>query len=539
MGTDTPYLDQLGFFPTGPDFAESGMLPAFGDGDAPRRILNFLQTVATKSFPRQISAGSPTNHTEASVAPFFFTYEGYTDSYGAAGGGALLSGHREIPCREICDDFSPLMESRCALCTQKLPWITNNATGIVAAFEVARATFPQHAVFEGTCNVGTATPIALHAVAHGFCDGHKSDLTSHGSASTLGFLSPLVWLREGIAPWIQSKHAEYFFDVGVVAAPSGWIVRQHRGVEMGATQWSMFLYNSPDAAAGRMTVDVMAESNWYLIESSGDCRVLGSCAGQRRCTVDGFHGKESRPMAAAVGAVLAVRLGASSLPSQSLLLLRLELPEPNRPELVLSVVNVGTSTLNWTLPIVEHAGGTAEPGIVPVSIPCLRITVSPNSSAYASASIDMSRRSLPARLVISWEETGASTLANAHRLAPVPIADPHFSLRQFASGTTRHPEANSTANRSRFAMQLRAVGGKLTSAYRHVYWPADLKGIVHIRMKALAGGAPDLPVPMNGLVQWWPRNASHVLYAALCVFRPAPSMGWTVGKIPFVGLANM
>ena len=140
MGTDAPYLDQLGFFPTGPNYDQSGMLPAFGDGDAPRRILEFLKTDMKSAFPRQ-------NEDQTLSTPLFFTYEGYTDSYGAAGGGALLSGHRDIPCTEVCDDVSKLMEERCALCVQHLPWISANATGIVAAFEVARATFPQHAVF--------------------------------------------------------------------------------------------------------------------------------------------------------------------------------------------------------------------------------------------------------------------------------------------------------------------------------------------------------------------------------------------------------
>lgn len=141
MGTDAPYLDQLGFFPTGPDYAQSGMLPEFGDGGAPHRILEFLQTTVRAAFPAQQK-----NQTSP-LPPLFFTYEGYTDSYGAVGGGALLSGHREVPCDRVCDDVSPLMKERCAMCEQLLPWLGPNMTGIVAAFEVARATFPQHAVF--------------------------------------------------------------------------------------------------------------------------------------------------------------------------------------------------------------------------------------------------------------------------------------------------------------------------------------------------------------------------------------------------------
>ena len=538
LGTDAPYLDQLGFFPTGPNFAESGMLPEFGDGGAPRRILDFLLTSAARSFPRQRPAAAGAGAADGGVVqPFFFTYEGYTDSYGALGGGALLSGHREIPCREMCDNVSALMESRCALCTQQLPWI--NTTGIIAAFEVARAAFPLHAVFEGTCNVGPSTPVALHAVARGFCDGHKADLSSFGGASGLGFLSPLVWLREGIAPWIEAENSEYFFDSGVVTTPPGWLVRQHRGVQHRLADWSMFLYFAPDAAAGSLTVNATAKSLWYLMESTGECRVLTSCAGQTRCVVNAFRGKAPQPVAAAVGAVLAVRIGVAPamLPEQSLSLLKLEIPAPSHAELILSTLNVGTTTLNITAPITEFAGGSSEVRVLPLAGLSLKLTVPPNSAAVFSTVIDMTGRNLPARLEVDLPDAAGV----ARRLAPVPIADPHFNLRRFASGTIPHPAANaSSANQSQFAMQLSAVGGKLTQAYRHLYWPVGVNGTVHIRMRASDDGSgPGVPVPMNGLVSWQPRNSSVALHASLCVFRPLPSQGWVIGQMPIVGLANM
>ena len=571
MGTDAPYLDQLGFFPTGPNYDQSGMLPAFGDGDAPRRILDFLKTVMKSAFPRQ-------NEDQTLSTPLFFTYEGYTDSYGAAGGGALLSGHRDIPCTEVCDDVSKLMEERCALCVQHLPWISANTTGIVAAFEVARATFPQHAVFvspdrepvfarlrfircldfvvrvaaqEGTCNVGPSTPIALHAVAHGFCDGHKADLTTFSAGSYLGYLPPLVWLREGVAPWIQSEQAEYWFTSGVLSSPMNWIVRHHRGIDgSGTAIWSMFLYHNPDGAEGQMVLQTGAPSLWYILESTGDGRVLSECEAKAECTMQAFRGRQTARVASNVGAVLAVSLEATtaSLPVRSLSFLRLELPQPRTPVLVLTTVNVGNDLLDYTVPIVEYANG--EPGVVPLTAG-IPVHVPPHAVEFSTVTLEMTGRNLPARLEVALP----GVLGPVRRLAPVPIADPYFGLRRFASGTIIHPDAADAdgtlppdgLNTSAFAMLLQATGSgatpplagdMLTSAYRHVYWPPGMQGVIHIRMKAVAQ-ASNLSVPLNAGLRWQPRNESQVVWASLCVFRPSPSMGWVVGQVPFIGIPNM
>ena len=253
IGTDAPYLDQLGFFPTGPDFAQSGMLAdGWGDGYSPRRIVDWLANTVPSAFPQQ----------QSSNASFFFTFEGYTDTYGILGGGALLSGHREIPCNKICDDVSPLMEARCAMCTCEMPWLGVNSTGVVAAWEVPRSTFPQHAIFEGTCNVGMGTKLATHTFGSGFADGHKVDLTSFGSASTLGFLAPLIWMREAVAPWIEAR-TEYRYDEGVldvssshsyVLAAHDWTVRQHRA----PSSYAVFLCHSQSGAGGTLTLEVPA-----------------------------------------------------------------------------------------------------------------------------------------------------------------------------------------------------------------------------------------------------------------------------------------
>jgi hypothetical protein len=51
-----------------------------------------------------------------------FTYEGYTDFLSQAGGAAMLSGHRFIPCISICSTSVP---HRCDLCDTEWPWLDN------------------------------------------------------------------------------------------------------------------------------------------------------------------------------------------------------------------------------------------------------------------------------------------------------------------------------------------------------------------------------------------------------------------------------
>ena len=518
IGTDAPYLDQLGFFPSGPDFARSGMLAdGWGDGNSPKRIVDWLAKTVPPAYPRQQTS------TDTS---FFFTFEGYTDVYGALGGGALLSGHREIPCDRICDDVSPLMEARCAMCTTQMPWLGDNMTGVVSAWEVPRSTFPSHAIFEGTCNVGIGTALATHTFGAGFTDGHRVDLTSFGAASTLGFLTPIIHLREAVAPWLDTR-TQYRYDEGVVAAPRGWTVRQHRA----PSSFALFLCHSLSGAGGSLTLEVPASlattsTRWFVMESTGIAKTL-ACNGESRCEVNVFGDSPPAGPSAAVAAVAAVLVvrgdPATPLPSNSLLLLRMVLQPSGQPALALSAINVGATDLKLLIPANEWSVPPFQKMAVKV---VLRATVPAGGVAQVQEAVDMTGRELPAKLEVDVPGAAAMT----RRLAPVPIADPHFVHRRYASGNLLHPDASSA---SKYAMHVAAVGGRTTTAYRHIYWPEGKAGVVHIRMKASTIGLQNLTVPMEAGVK-----ATSELWQKVCVFFPTPTDGWAVGSLPFVGVAN-
>ena len=277
LGLDAPYMDSMGFDLAGPTFSNGSAL-VFGDGDGGQRMLQMMQGPAAQAYPNQQTGFASDN------SSFFFTYEGYTDTLSAAGGGSLISGCRDVPCQFVCNTASPPANGRCGLCTANMSWLGKNITGLDANFEVARATFPDHAVFEGSdASSGEYRRIALRQLGHGFTDGHRADMQAFSFPNWhASYGSPILWLREAISPWIDRNRttregsAEYRFTEGVkhVSAPD-WIVKQWSSAS--PQSWSMFLYFSQDSVAGAAVVEVDFQAKWFQLERN---RVAMSARGR-------------------------------------------------------------------------------------------------------------------------------------------------------------------------------------------------------------------------------------------------------------------
>ena len=165
-----------------------------------------------------------------------------------------------------------------------------------------------------------------------------------------------------------------------------------------------------------------------------------------------------------MAAVLVVRGDpATPLPATSLLLFRMVMQSSGQPAMALSGINVGATTLKLAIPVSEWSMPPSEKAAVNVT---LQATIPAGGVVQAQQAIDMGGRALPAKLEV--DVPGAAVVPR--RLAPVPIADPLFIHRRYASGNLPHPEANSS---SKYAMNVAVTGGRLqtTTAYRHIYWP--------------------------------------------------------------------
>lgn len=499
-GVDSPYLDQLGYYPRGPDFGPS----RFGDGASMQRVWELLKP------------GSPVSSAYGTAA-FAFTYEGYTDLWSHAGGIAMLSGSRLIPCVTMC---SPSVPHRCDLCVDEFPWLAEypqfgdptgsfngTARGFVAAWEVVRATFPHHTVIEGLNDIPTVAPIVSRTVGAGYVDGHTADLYAATTGTAFGFLSPLVWMCEAVSPWVHHPMAEYRYTEGVVSCPSDTTVRQHSG-----KGFAIFLYFSPSSRGGALTLDVSGNNEivctitktcrWFLLEMSVATPL--ACIGKAQCTASVFGGSTATTSGEYdefAGAVLVVSGAAQAdanlhamapaltLPP-ALTLIKTELVGPSQTRLTLSTCNIGPAAASGAAHVASLESADGFPLHMPYSVPAWQC-------GNFSTIVDTSKLALPLHLNVTAAAVLDPSKKEVRRLAPVPIADPRFSHRRFASGVIDRPTADAVPPfngndddenespstddddnntdavllppPSPFVMRLR--GEEQGSVYRNVYWP--------------------------------------------------------------------
>lgn len=495
LQVDAPYLDQLGSKPENPDFG-----PVWGDGTAGARVFELLKQGgrAARAFASSSRNGS-----------WGFTYELYTDAWSQAGGVSMLSGHRIIPCFAIC---SPAVPHRCDLCDESWPWlerqfgdplsIWNQSKGLTADWEVIRVTFPHHRIFEGLNNIPMVAPLVIRVVGKGYLDGHIPDLYSAGNGQAFGMLSPIAWMRQAVSPWLDDPSSEYRFDEGVVSTLlEDTEVRQHRSDSQG---WVLFTVFSPQSTSRQMTVSV-ADSDvctgscqWFALFGAGTGTHLHLCEGRQECVVPMFTNETVRSDSPSfAGAVLVVAdVPASEHGSRptALTLVRTSVVLPACTRLCLTICNINQHTLagfalvaRWDSP--SSLQDTASAQNATLSVP---YSVPPHSCAQVSTLINLTNQRLPNHLSL-FNVPGAPD--GLRRLAPVPVADPHFNNRRFGSNVIPRPETARSSNASHpgevgsgpYVMLLDAQ--RQSQVTRNIYWPGGAAGTMHLRFFAVAPNA--------------------------------------------------
>lgn len=451
----------------------------------------------------------------------------------------MLSGHRFIPCISICSTSVP---HRCDLCDTEWPWLDNSTTygnplgewdtsrGLETFWPVTRATFPHHAIFEGLNNIPMEAPIALRAVGIGFSDGHVADLYSAGAGSVFGLLSPIMWMRQAVSPFLDREDVEYRYTESVLAASAsddGRVdIKKFRSERTSGMNWVLWLFFCPKGSV-KMSLSVASEPklcakgaggcHWYTMEGGGSARVITDCEDQVECTVTAFT--ELDPVLTApafAGAVLVVggastesntdnettKTGASSPTASNetttlaipgaLTLARMELTTLAQPELFVTICNVGAKTLQGAVSIsfletearLNTIGTTKAVAALPRTIP---FQVPAYACATSSVRFNMSVFELPLHLQLN----GVGIVPDLRRLAPVTLTDPHFRLRRYSSAVMPRPDnvklppSSSPEVPSPFVM---SVSDRDTDVpCRNIYWPASTSGRVHVRFLALFG----------------------------------------------------
>ena len=546
VGVDAPYLDQLGSKPETPDFG-----PVWGDGTAGARVYKLLKQGgrAAGAFARSSRNGS-----------WGFTYELYTDMWSQAGGVAMLSGHRVIPCYAIC---SPSVPHRCDLCDEEWPWLDrqfgdplgvwNVSKGLTADWEVTRATFPHHAIFEGLNNIPMVAPLAIRVIGKGYIDGHVPDLYSAGNGQAFGMVSPIAWVRQAVSPWLDDPSTEYRYDEGVVSTfGEDTEVRQHRSDSQG---WAMFTVFSPQPATRHISLTV-ADSDvcagmcrWYTLSGAGTGVHLQACEGRQQCVVPVFSNESAVSLSPSfAAAVLVVADSSSTETSQSklasrpaaLTLVRTSVVLPAVTQVCLTICNVEPRTLlgqasvaNWQDSQISQRSGTSTLNatvFVPYSVP-------PHACVQVMTLLNLTNEALPKHLVIS----APGVVGGLRRLAPVPVADPHFTQRRFAGNVVPRPHSA----RSRDASDRSGEVGSgpyvmlldvrhQAQATRNIYWPSGAAGTMHLRFFAVAPNtAGESSLPLSIGLESWRRdgNGTYQHQFPRCT-ATAPLGVWSSASIP-------
>ena len=454
LGVDAPYLDQLGAMPEAPNFGAQ-----WGDGGGGARVYDLVKQggAAAEAYSRQNDSWG-------------FSYELYTDVWSQAGGISLLSGHRIIPCSAMC---SPSVPHRCTLCDESWPWldrqfgdplsIWNESKGLTANWEVIRTTFPHHAVFEGLNNIPAIAPLVLRVVGLGFIEGHVPDLYSAGGGNAFGMLAPIAWMRQAISPWIDDRWSDYRYTEGVLRVSGDETeVRQHRSQR---GRWAMFTVFSPIGTAKQLSLSV-AESlacsadsdanmssgsscSWFLLSASGNASPIQSCSGHNTCDVEILE-DDAKSYASAVLVVAGKTTDGAERP-QALTLARVLLAVPSVPRLLVTICNTEPRPITGAVAI-----SALELAVANTTV---QYSLAPHSCDLVEKHFNLSGSDLPLHLQLSGDGSAGIVDGGLRRLAPVPIADPHFMHRRFADGVVERPAdlpaiPNSTGSGGPFVMAL-------------------------------------------------------------------------------------
>lgn len=448
----------------------------------------------------------------------------------------MLSGHRVIPCSAIC---SPSVPHRCVLCDEQWPWLErqfgdplsvwNNSRGLTTDWEVTRVAFPHHAIFEGLNNIPMVAPLVLRVVGKGWLDGHVPDLYSAGNGQAFGMLSPIAWMRQAVSPWLDDSSAEYRYDEGVVSTfGEDTEVRQHRSDAQG---WVLFTIFSPQSTARQVSLTV-AESylcagpcQWYMLAGGGASSQLQPCLDRQECVVPIFSNETiASPSPSFAAAVLVVGKKSRSTgmaqnivdrPS-ALTLVRASVVLPAVTRVALTICNVEDRQLSGAALVETWQGRTTvfrnETSTTNATV-SVHYSVPSHTCAAVSVLLNLTNEAVPKHLIIN----GAPGVSNdLRRLAPVPVADPHFAHREFGSNVIPRPHA---ARREREARELGDVGSgpyvmlldvrRQSQATRNIYWPAGAPGTLHVRFLAVVPHtANESTLPFSIGLESWRRDSN-------------------------------
>jgi hypothetical protein len=296
--------------------------------------------------------------------------------------------------------------------------------------------------------------------------------------------------------------AEYRYTEGVVSGPSDTTVWQHSG-----EGFAIFLYFSPSSRGGALTLDVSGNNEmvctitkrcrWFMLEMSV-ATPLPACIGKAKCTASVFGGSTATTRDEYdefAGTVLVVSGAAQADANMhwppALTLIKTELVAPSQTRLTLSTCNIGPAAASGAAHVASLESVDGFPLHMPYSVPAWQC-------GNFSTIVDASKLALPLYLNVTAADVLGPSKKEVRRLAPVPIADPEFSHRRFASGVIDRPTADAVppfnsndddANGnpstddvdnstdavllpppSPFVMRLR--GEEQGSVYRNVYWPS-------------------------------------------------------------------
>ena len=166
--------------------------------------------------------------------------------------------------------------------------------------------------------------------------------------------------------------------------------------------------------------------SWFLLSASGNASPIVSCFGHNTCDVAILE-DDAKSRASAVLVVAGETTDGAERP-QALTLARVLLAVPSVPRLVVTICNTEPRAV---------AGAVAISALeLAVANTTVQYSLAPHSCDVVEKHFNLSGSDLPLHLQISGDGSAGIVDGGLRRLAPVPIADPHFMHRRFAMRCT-------------------------------------------------------------------------------------------------------